>query len=616
MCGIAFLFEAGASKEAAVSRTLACLEAMRHRGPDDGRLNVAGGAVIGHRRLSIIDLSGSTQPMSDPLGRYWLTYNGEIYNFAEIRRSLERRWNFATHGDTEVLLAGLVLDGVRFLDRLEGMWAFALWDVEAQQLLLGRDRMGKKPLFFQRLHSGGLACASELPALRKLSAVPWHEDLDSTADYLRYGYAMPGYTAWREVQEIRPGAVAYWKPGEAVSQVAWWELRPACTDATTDQAQAQLRESLITAVRRRLVADVDVGAFLSGGIDSSLICAIVRLDLGLPLKTFTIGFRDTAFDERRFARAAADHLATDHYDEVLEEWDERRLERLILDHVGQPFADSSLLPTALVSEVAAKRVKVALSGDGGDELFSGYQRYQARNILRWYSRLPSGLRHLAEKTVRALPEPTAHHSRSLLKKAHLFMDIVERQKAETPYFAPVMFSPTQMRRLAPDLTGMGHPPVAIPPQTELDDITRMMFADALIYLPQDILVKVDRASMAHSLEARAPFLDRSVVELAFSMPRRWHRRWGSGKRMLRGVFGSHLPWALWRRRKQGFGVPIHAWFRGSLGERLVALANEVRSPLSARMIEGLLAAHTKGGRDNGYRLWIPYAYLLWRHHEP
>ncbi len=616
MCGLIFLYDQTQSSEALLSRATKGLDKIRHRGPDDGRIELSGKAIIGHRRLSIIDLAGSPQPMTDSTGRYLLAYNGEIYNYAEVRSRLAGRWEFKTNGDTEVLLAGLVLDGEQFLDGLEGMWAFALWDAQEERLMLGRDRMGKKPLFYQLLPEGGVACASELPALRELSDKPWHEDEDTTADYLRHGYAMPGYTAIREVREVMPGHVAYWKKSQGLTQKAWWQLKIRNFPGDKKSAVAELRETFIAAVKRRMVADVEVGAFLSGGIDSSLVCAIIRKEFDALLKTFTIGFEETAFDERKYARLVADTYGTDHYEEVLKTWDDSELERLLINHVGQPFADASILPTTLVSQVAASHVKVALSGDGGDELFSGYQRYQARNLLIWYSRLPKGLRRLAEKAVRALPEPTAHHSRSILKKAHLFMDVVARQKAETPYFAPLMFDPVMLHQLAPGLEGKGHTPPGIPEQTELDDIGRMMFADALIYLPQDILTKVDRASMANSLETRAPFLDTQVVELAFSMPRRWHRRGFSGKKMLRESFADFLPESLWNRRKQGFGVPIHSWFRGGLGDRLIALANEnADGPISVKAVSDLLAIHRGGARDYGYRLWVLYSYLLWRSHK-
>jgi len=613
MCGLVFLFDPALASGEMLAKSNNALENMRHRGPDEGRATFAGNAAIGHRRLSIIDLVGSSQPMPDPSGRYLFAYNGEVYNYVEARSKLEGRWHFTTNGDTEVLLAGLVLEGEAFLDRLEGMWAFALWDTQKQKLMLGRDRVGKKPLFYQLLPGHGVACASELPALRELSDKPWHEDEDSTADYLRYGYALPGYTAIHEVREVLPGNVAYWQKKEGLTQKSWWQLKTRSFSGNKKDAVAELRETFVGAVKRRMVADVEVGAFLSGGVDSSLICAIIRKELDLPLKSFTIGFEETAFDERKYARVVANTYATEHYEEVLKDWNEEELERQIIAHVGQPFADASILPTSLVSKVAAQHVKVALSGDGGDELFSGYQRYQARTVLSWYSRLPKGLRHLAEKAVRALPEPTVHHSRSVLKKAHLFMDVVARQQAETPYIAPLMFDPSQLDQLAPSLQGNGHVPPGIPEQTELDDIGRMMFVDALVYLPQDILVKVDRASMANSLETRAPFLDRSVIELAFSMPRCWHRRGFGGKKMLKESFSDLLPESLWHRRKQGFGVPIHSWFREGLGERLVELANENSDgPISPAAVSSLLSEHRNRGRDYGYKLWALYSYFLWR----
>ena len=614
MCGFAFIYAPSIPLQAATQQMESCLQALRHRGPDDGHVLQAAGAVLGHRRLSIIDLAGSTQPMVDPSGRYFLTYNGEIYNYKEVRHALESRWTFVTQGDTEVLLAGLVLEGESFLGRLEGMWAFALWDAHTQQVLLGRDRLGKKPLFFQRLQGAGLACASELPALRKLSTEAWSEDEDSTADYLRYGYNLPGYTAYREVRELLPGHTSRWnvQNGQLTTQ-QYWQLQPGSFAGSRQDGAEQLHAALVAAVRRRMVADVEVGAFLSGGIDSSLICAIVRRELGEPLKTFTIGFDEAAFDERPFARLVAQVLGTEHHEEVLAHWDEGALERLMLEHVGQPFADSSLLPTHLVSQVAARHVKVALSGDGGDELFCGYQRYQARTLWRWYSRLPAPLRRIAEQGVRALPEPMVHHSRSLLKKAHLFMDIAARQEAEWPYFAPLMFTPDDIQVLAPALRGRGHQPPGIPQETDLDDLQRMMVADALIYLPQAILTKVDRASMACSLEVRAPFLDRSVVELAFSMPSEWHRHGFAGKRMLNTSFSGLLPGSIWQRRKQGFSSPLQEWFRGPLEQQMCSLLAADPGPFRADAVHDLLAQHRARSRDHGYRLWLIFNYLRWRH---
>lgn len=611
MCGIIFAFqpnlELGELREAGEQ----ALSALSHRGPDDSGIRGDFPWIIGHRRLSIIDLVASRQPMADPSGRYLLSYNGEVYNYKELRCQLKSEWGFLTDGDTEVLLAGLILKGEVFLKKMEGMWALALWDSETNTLLLSRDRMGKKPLYFHNAREG-FSCASELPALRCLSADPWDEDLDSTADYLRYGYYLPGTTAFEGVREILPGHVATWRPGTVISQRPYWSLAVNGFSGNVKTARKQLYETMVQSVQKRLVADVEVGAFLSGGVDSSLIVAILAKELGVHPKTFTIGFQETSYDERSYARLVANHCDTEHFEACLDRWDPDQLKRLVLRHVGQPFADSSLLPTALVSKETAKRVKVALSGDGGDELFSGYQRYQARSILRWYTRLPKGLRRNIGKLVRLLPEPMSHHSSSVLKKAHLFQDVTDRIADETPYTAPLIYSSRAYSLLAPDLAGRGHPPPTLPQQTQPDDIQAMMIADTLIYLPQDILLKVDRASMAHSLESRAPFLDHRLVELAFSLPRSWHRRGFGGKRLLREAFGAMLPESVWQRRKQGFAVPVHEWFRGEIGDYLYRLLRSSDSPLQTDFVETLLEEHRLRVRDHGYRLWNIYVYLLWR----
>lgn len=588
------------------------LVALSHRGPDDHGLWQDGNVVVGHRRLSIIDLSASRQPMTDVSGRYVLAYNGEVYNYRELRQQLAGRWQFRTNGDTEVVLAGFITQGVQFASRMEGMWAVALWDKESRELLLSRDRMGKKPLYYDR-SAGNMACASELPALQQLVRQKWQEDLDSTSDYLRYGYYLPGCTAYRGVHEVLPGHNVTWNAQGRFEQSSFWSLPVPEISHSRNTVRTKLRTALIDAVHKRLVADVEVGAFLSGGVDSSLIVSILVRELGIKPQTFTIGFQEPSYDERPFAAVVAQSLSTRHHEKCLEAWDPEVLKTLVLKHIGQPFADSSLLPTALVSQLASQHVKVALSGDGGDELFSGYQRYQARALLRWYTRLPPPLRRLTEKLVRSIPEPMAHHSHSLIKKAHLFCDVVERIESETPYVAPVSYSHRIFTQLAPELTGRGHRPPALPEQSRLDSIHEMMAGDALVYLPQDILVKVDRASMAHSLETRAPFLDSTVVALAFSVPRRWHRRGISGKRLLRETFADLIPPIIAKRRKQGFGVPIHDWFRGAVGNELEALLSKHDdTPIERSVVQTMLAEHRAHQRDHGNRLWSLYIYFLWR----
>jgi asparagine synthase (glutamine-hydrolysing) len=614
MCGIALLFDQNLPADEQKAKMQAALKAMEHRGPDDDGLWQGHGMSIGHRRLSIIDQSGSKQPMISPDGRYILSFNGEIYNYQELRPALEGDWKFNTHGDTEVLLAGLIKYGTAFIDRMEGMWAFALWDTQEHRLLLCRDRMGKKPLYYQAKGSC-IACASELPTLQRLAKRPWQEDVDASADFFRHGYYLPGSTAYQGVHELRPGHLLEWLPGKNYAEQPYWSLRIRSFHGSKEDAAAELRSRLVQAVRRRMVADVEVGAFLSGGVDSSLVVSIMCAELGVHPKTFTIGFQDRSYDEREFAEQMAKRLGTDHYVRVLDSWDRAQLTRLILNNVGQPFADSSLLPTFMVSQLAASKVKVALSGDGGDELFSGYQRYQARAILRCYLRLPQGLRSGVEKLIRAMPEPMAHHSRSLIKKAHLFQDIISRIEDETPYFAPVLYPQEQYRCLFPELAGRGKARPQLPAEADADDIQRMMAADALIYLPQDILLKVDRASMGCSLEARAPFLDRDVVELAFSLPRTWHRSGMSGKKMLRLACGDLLPAPIWNRRKQGFGVPIHDWFRKELGQEFEDLLTKDSGPICAAEALSLLRQHRHGQRDHGHRLWSLYIYLLWRSNQ-
>jgi asparagine synthase (glutamine-hydrolysing) len=567
---------------------------------------------MGHCRLAILDVSDSRQPMHDPLNRYTLIYNGEVYNFRELRQPLTSHWNFRTRGDTEVVLAGLVHYGEAFLSKMEGMWALALWDRHKQTLLLSRDRLGQKPLFYE--HSPRhFACASELPTLHALTQRPWQEDSHSTADYLRYGYYLPGTTAYTDIHEVLPGHVVHWSLEQGKRQHSYWSLSLGTFRGSKAQARELLREKLTQAVARRMVADVEVGAFLSGGIDSSLLVGIMAKELGLHPRTFTVGFADSTFDERPFARDIAQLWRTNHAEYCAPTHDAVFAQELLLDHVGQPFADVSLLPTADVSHFAARHLKVAVAGDGGDELFSGYQRYQARMILRWYSRLPRALRRHAEQYLQRLPEPMAHHSHSLLKKAHLFSAIVQNSTPALPYIAPMVYPHRMFTQLAPSLLDHGHPPPQLPEETQVDSLQTMMYTDAVIYLPQDILSKVDRASMAHSLEVRAPFLDREVVELAFALPCHWHRRAFRGKRMLNESFNDLLPRHIVKRRKQGFVVPVHHWFRHHLGNELVALlAAHPHSPLKQDFALSLLEEHREGQRDHSSRLWSIYIYLLWK----
>ncbi len=610
MCGLAWLYGAQPA-DPLRSRMETALTRMAHRGPDADGIEAGECWAMGHRRLSIIDLAGSPQPMWDATRRYVLAYNGELYNYRALRGVLAADHAFRTQGDTEVVLVGLIRHGPDFLDRMDGMWAIVLWDTLERRLLLARDRLGEKPLYYSA-RTDAFCCASELPALRALLPEAPLEDLDSTADYLRYGYALPGHTAYRDVHEVLPAHWLEWSPGQSPRGMRYWRLPETNPRLTSHEAHEQLPGLLNEAVRSRLEADVEVGAFLSGGLDSSLLVSSLVRHCGVSPQTFTIGFEEASFDERAPARRTAALFATRHHEERLQSLESAELERLLLEHVGQPFADASLLPTALVSRLAARHVKVALSGDGGDELFSGYQRYQARVLWRWYTRLPSSLRRLTGRVLGALPVSLAHHSASLLKKAQLFMESAERMGDETPYLAPRFYSEATLRELAPALAGRGHDVRLQPEATHLDDLDAMMRGDALAYLPQDILVKVDRAAMAASLETRAPFLARDLVEFAFAFPGRLHRHGFTGKRLLRDACHDWLPPDIWRRRKQGFGVPVGHWFMAALGESLTDALRADPGPLSPAPILMMLDEHRAGRRDHGLRLWLIHVYLLWR----
>ena len=613
MCGLAWFTDPSLTSEARLQIAQRVARALQHRGPDAVGIKTEGAWAMAHTRLAIIDLAGSLQPMSSADGRYWLAYNGEIYNYRELRASLVARWQFRTQGDTEVLFAGLLLEGPRFLSQANGMWAFALWDSVERKLIIGRDRLGKKPMYYR--HDGSaFGCASELPALRVLlPGLPWKEDLDSTADYLRYGFALPGFTAYQDTFEVLPGHWLEWSSETGTRQHRYWTPgeSPALKDSLT--LEQTVRELLDDSVRLRLVADVDVGCFLSGGVDSSLVSSLAARRIGHRLNTFSIGFVESSYDESQYAERMAATLNARHTARVVEVDDIERLARLLHGQVGVPFADPSLLPVAVLSELAANHVKVALSGDGGDELFAGYQRYLGRTLLRWYTRLPMRVRRGGESLLRTLPEPTLHHSGSLLKKAHLFAEMATQNEGEVmSYVAPRLFSDPQLRRLAAGLSGRGHVPPGLPERCRADEIQHMMTADALNYLPQDILVKTDRAAMAHSLEVRCPFLDFRLADVALTAGTRAHLRISGGKRLLRRACGDLIPGWVWRRRKQGFAVPTGSWFRGALGHSLQQSVQGSDSVLADSAVSQLLDEHRSGARDHGLRLWALWSYQQWR----
>jgi len=608
VCGIVGMWERTGKRAAFRLEDLdAALARLGHRGPDHrGRWqSERDGLVLGHARLSILDLSPlAHQPMASPDGRHVITYNGEIYNFPEIRGALEAAGRrFRSTSDTEVLLAGYAQWGPAVLDRLVGMFAFAIWDARESTLFLARDRAGEKPLYYAAAGST-FAFASETSALTCLPDIDAGLDADAVALYLEQQVVPAPLSIYRGIRKLPPAHAMlvtraqlrtwrYWDP----TAIALQGPRAVDDRCALDQLDEHLRD----AVRQQLVSDVPLGAFLSGGIDSTAVVAMMTETSSAPVKTFTIGFDVPGHDEAEDAGRVAAHLGTDHTVEVLTEKDAAALVPAIPAMYGEPFADSSALPTRLVASVARKQVTVSLSGDGGDELFGGYTRYRQLAIL-----LALGRAGLRDRRLLAL----ARHAPGRLGR---FAQVSGEALAYDPY-RPFLsaFSPPEVERL----TGRPVPAyeaydAAWTAAASLPVRRRAMLTDFVSYLPEDILTKVDRAAMSVSLETRAPFLDHRLIEWSLSLPLRLVRN----KRLLKELAYRKVPRQLLDRPKRGFSVPLGTWFRGELRSDL----EEALSPplLEAVGVHGhdfvarLLREHLEGRRSHKSRLWALFVLSRW-----
>ena len=562
MCGITAIVDASAGDLRAGVDTMTAT--LRHRGPDDAGSweAAAAGVALGHRRLSIVDLSPlGHNPMTWQNGRYWITYNGEVYNFRALRDELETLGcRFASQTDTEVILAAYDQWGLDCLGRFIGMFAFALWDRDRETLVIARDRLGKKPLYYSQ-YGGRIAIASELKAIASDPRFPREIDRRALGLYLRFGYVPAPFSIFTHARKLPPGHAALVKGG-VVDVRRYWDPVPfACERRNPDPvvAERQLEALLADAVRLRMLADVPVGAFLSGGIDSSLIVALMKEQSHAPVRTFTVRFDDPAFNEADHAAAVARHLGTEHHERTC---DDRQLLAVVdglADMFDEPFADSSAIPTYIVSKAAREHVTVALSGDGGDELFFGYPRYRFHADTAWVLGLPRSIRRTAASGAAMLPTRRLRRIADVLRD-----DDPDRYARFVTWWS------------AADVEAMtGSPPGAVPLYADalarssgMPIDSRAGLLDLVSYLPEDILTKVDRASMAVSLEVRAPLLDHRVVELALGLPMGLKRRHGATKWILRELLYKRVPRALVDRPKMGFGVPLGRWLRGPLRDRM------------------------------------------------
>ena len=585
-----------------------------HRGPDSDGIFAEGQAALAARRLAIIDLETGDQPIANEDSTIHVVQNGELYNYRELRAELERAGHrFRTHGDTEVLVHLYEQEGLEFARRLRGMFAVALWDAPRRRLVLARDRYGIKPLYYRANSSGGLEFASELRALPRGEI-----DLDALEAFLAFN-SIPGpLTIFRDARKLPPGHQLVWEAGETrVERFA--RPAPAALDDLRDDDEAELIEELRArlrdSVRAHLVSDVPVGVLLSGGIDSSALTALAAQESLEPVRTFSIGFEERSFDELGDARLVAERYGTQHRELVLRP-DAALLLPALAEAFDEPFADSSALPTYLVSQLAAQDVKVALSGEGGDELFGGYYTYVADQLaLR-----AGGAAQLARPLVERLPTSTARASfdykaKRFVRGAHL--PPLERHHAWKEIFSPEARAELTGRRHGFDPVDLYRARFAETEGAEL--LARLQDVDLGIYLVDDLLVKTDRASMAHSLEARVPFLDPAVTNFAAALPAK-HRVHGLRKKvLLRKAVAPLVPSEIVRGKKRGFSIPAAAWLRGELEpfarETLSAETLRRQGYFRPEAVTTLLERHVAGKEDLSRQLWGLLAFTLWHEHH-
>lgn len=574
--------------------------ALVHRGPDEGSTDVFSRCVLGHQRLKVIDLETGYQPVSNEGGDVVAVFNGEAYNFMSLRDQLGGHDVRGT-GDTPILPHLYEESGPHFVERLHGMFAVALWDAGRERLVLARDRLGKKPLLWTRLPDGTLAFASELKALLRLPQVSREIDLEAVDAYLALQYVPGNESALRGIHKLAPGHVLV-AEGATERIERYWRPEPAEPSSNDGEWLERVRATVGEAVRKRLVADVPLGALLSGGIDSSIVVALMAQASSQPVRTFTVGFPDARYDERTYARAVAARYGTVHEEVEIEEDIASTLPRLAATF-DEPLGDEAAFPTFLIAEQARQQVTVALAGDGGDEVFAGYERYIAHRLAE---RIPARLAQGGAAALRLLPAARGEPRSPLFRAARL-LDV-----ASTPvgrrYARLMEIFPAELRR---ELWADARTVREVRLEPSRPGVAGLQLLDIETYLPGDLLLKADLASMAHSLELRSPFLDHEVVALGLALPGSLKTRGREGKVALRRAFAADLPPEVAGRGKTGFGVPLGRWFRSELRDAAHDLLSGDRGWFRPDTVRRLLEEHESGRADHGHRLWCLLMLELW-----
>jgi len=621
MCGIT-----GFVNNSAEAADRGMLEAMNraiiHRGPDEDGFYVKENVGLAMRRLSIIDLAGGQQPIRNADGTKWIVFNGEIYNYRELRREMEERGHkFYTNSDTEAIVHLYDEFGPDCLDHLRGMFAIAIWDERERSLFLARDRVGKKPLLYSHRPNGDLIFGSEFAALLADPAITREVDPAAIDSYLSFLCVPAPQTAFKGIRKLEPGHWLRWKDGRVETHRYWLPDFSKKIKISEEEAIEETTRILREATRMRMISEVPLGAFLSGGVDSSTVVALMAEESSTPVKTFSIGFEDQDFSELKYAKKVAEHIGAEHHEFIVRP-DAADVIPLLVEHYGEPYADSSALPTYYVARETRKHVTVALNGDGGDESFAGYERYMAMQIAEGYARVPRFVRKaLIEGPFNLLPVSETKKTR--IRDVQRFFISASEPRIERYFRWMSTFKPAVKRQIyTEDLARVSEANNA---SHLLGDwfkrangsgvLDASLFVDQLTYLPNDLLVKVDIASMANSLEARSPFLDHKVMEFAASLPENIKMPRLRTKYLLKKVAARLVPREVIYRRKMGFGVPVGNWFRKELKalvhDTLLSKSFADRGLIRPEAVKRIVDEHTEARVDHAFPIWTLLMLELW-----